>query len=349
MDDTNTRQAVKEYYGKDLTSKHDLKTNACCLTESPSTTVKDILSMLHPDVTNKSYGCGSPIPEDLKGLKVLDLGSGSGTDCFVLSKLVGQNGFVTGVDMTDEQLKVANSYIEYHTERFGYDRPNIEFKCGHIEDLASLEISDNSLDLVVSNCVINLSPNKHKVFSEIFRTLKPGGELYFSDVFCDRRLPQELIKDKELLGECLAGAMYEEDFRRIMYSLGILDYRTVSRSVLDINQPGLEAKTGLANFESVTIRAFKLNDIEDCCEDYGQVATYLGSIADHPNSFALDDHHLFETHKPMLVCGNTASMLANTRFGTHFRIDGDRSRHFGLFDCSREVSQKTIQTLSGCC
>jgi len=263
---------------------------------------------------------------------VLDLGCGSGRDVYVLAKLVGPTGRVIGVDMTDEQLAVARSHVDYHMQKFGYAEQNVEFVTGYIEDLAGAGIAADSIDLVVSNCVMNLSPDKPRAFAEIFRVLKPGGELYFSDVYADRRIPQALREDPELFGECLSGALYKEDFRRLMADLGCADFRVLASNPISLDNDEVERKIGMINFSSVTVRAFKL-PLEDRCEDYGQVAWYKGGIAGHPHSFMLDDHHLFLTGKPMLVCGNTADMLAQTWYRGHFEIVGDKTTHLGLFDC----------------
>jgi SAM-dependent methyltransferase len=251
-----------------------------------------------------------------------------------VSRLVGPEGFVIGVDMTDEQIAVAKRHIDSQMRRFGYEKPNVDFRQGYIEDLRETGIADNSIDVVISNCVLNLSPDKRSAFSEIFRVLKPGGELYFSDIFAGRRIPEDLMDDPVLHGECLAGAMYIEDFRRLLLNIGCPDYRVVSNRRISLNNPDIEDKIGMVDFYSMTVRAFKLNNLEDICEDYGQSAVYLGTIPDAPHSFALDDHHLFLTGKPMLVCGNTAAMLRDTRFSTHFRIIGDRTVHYGPFDCA---------------
>ncbi|WP_324672313.1 methyltransferase domain-containing protein [Hymenobacter sp. GOD-10R] len=325
------QEQVQDYYGTQLASSQDLKTNACCTEDIPAAH-KKILATLESEVLEKYYGCGVCVPAAVQGCTVLDLGSGSGRDAYLLSKLVGEQGHVIGVDMTDEQLAVARRHVQAHTERFGYAQPNVEFRKGYIEDLGSADIADNSIDLVVSNCVLNLSTDKAATYREIFRVLKPGGELYISDVFADRRVPESLRQDPVLYGECLSGALYIEDFRRLLLNLDIRDYRLTERRQLTINNEEIERKVGNIKFYSITIRAFKL-ELEDQCEDYGQVATYLGSAPDEPHGFRLDDHHYFETGRPMLVCGNTADMLSRTRYGQYFRVDGNKERHFGLFAC----------------
>lgn len=324
---------IREYYGSVLKSKNDLKTGACCTSDSMPPHLRPLLADIHPEIQERFYGCGSPIPYELKGLTVLDLGCGTGRDVFMLSRLVGAEGRVIGLDMTDEQLAVGRQYLGWQMQKYGYTNANVDFRLGYMEDLAAAGIADNSVDLVVSNCVMNLSPDKPRVFSEILRVLKPGGELYFSDVFADRRIPAGLQSDPVLLGECLAGAMYTEDFRRLMLRCGVADYRIVKSSPVPLLDAEIERKIGMIQFTSLTVRAFKLA-LEDKCEDYGQVAYYLGTIPECPHEFLLDDHHLIKTGQPFLVCGNTAAMLAETRYAGHFRIAGDRTTHFGLFDCA---------------
>jgi SAM-dependent methyltransferase len=298
------------------------------------------------EILEKFCGCGSPIPPALDGCTILDLGCGSGRDVYLASYLVGPKGFVIGVDMTDEQLAIARAHQQSQARRFGFSKSNVDFRRGYIEDLAALDIADNTIDVVISNCVINLSPAKDRVFSEIFRVLKPGGELFFSDVFASRRLPPALREDRLLVGECLGGAIYIEDFRRMLRGFGCPDYRVVAKSRITIDNPEVEAKVGATTFWSMKSRAFKIASLEDICEDYGQVATYFGTIPDHSHQFLLDDHHTFITGKPMLVCGNTAAMLSETRFCRNFKVDGDCSTHFGAFDCSPAPAS---QPGSGCC
>ncbi|OGX50306.1 MAG: methyltransferase type 11 [Omnitrophica WOR_2 bacterium RIFCSPLOWO2_12_FULL_46_30] len=333
-----------------LKSKQDLKTNACCLTDSLPGNLGKITAMVHSEIKDKFYGCGSPIPPLLEGCRVLDLGCGTGRDAYIASYLAGENGFVIGVDMTDEQLEVARKHSRWQMEKFGFSRRNVDFKKGYIENLKEIGIEDNSIDVVISNCVINLSPDKKSVFREALRVLKPGGELYFSDVFSGMRIPQHFKDDPVLQGECLAGALYIEDFRRLLRELGCLDYRVVSKKKISLEQPEIERKAGMIDFYSMTVRAFKLGGLEDICEDYGQSAAYSGTIPGFLHQFVLDDHHIFKTGKPTLVCGNTASMLQETRYGSHFKLSGDRSRHYGPFGClSADRQVKENGSSSGAC
>jgi SAM-dependent methyltransferase len=326
-----TIDSVKEYYGRVLGSKDDLKTSACCTSSCVPAWQKDILAEIDDEILEKFYGCGTPIPDELDGCTVLDLGSGTGRDAYLLSRLVGEQGRVIGVDMTDEQLEVARRHVVSQAERFGYARPNVEFHQGYIEDLAAVGIPDNSVDVVVSNCVINLSPDKPRVFREVFRVLKPGGELYFSDVYAGRRVPAELLRDPVLYGECLAGALYRGDFLRILGDCGCPDVRVVSESPITVEAGELGDRIGMIDFYSITYRAFKLAELEEGREDYGQVAVYRGTLPRAPHAFVLDDEHVFPAGKPELVCGNTAAMLGETRFARHFELTGDRSVHYGPF------------------
>jgi ubiquinone/menaquinone biosynthesis C-methylase UbiE len=353
MTQTSTHhQDLQEYYGKILQSTKDLKTKACCLNgDKLPPSVQKALGMLDREILERFYSCGSPIPPLLTGMRILDLGCGTGKDVFVAAQLAGEEGFVIGVDMTEEQLALGRKHAGSHMRKFGFRQTNVEFRQGYMEDLRELGIGDNSIDVVISNCVLNLSPWKEEVFGEIFRVLKPGGELYFSDVFAGRRVPAHLQADPVLHGECLAGAMYTEDFRRLMQQVGWADYRTMSCRKIDLGNPEIEEKIGMVDFYSVTVRAFKLSGLEDICEDYGQVATYRGTVPDHPHFFDLDDHHRFITGKPMLVCGNTAAMVMGSRFGKHFQVTGDRSVHYGKFACAPAAGREEGENDAGgaCC
>lgn len=337
-------EAIQQYYGSTLTGSGDLKTGACCSPDAMPDYLHDWLRELPREVNERFYGCGSPIPAAIAGATVLDLGCGTGRDAFLVSRLVGANGQVIGLDMTPQQLEVARRGQAMHRDTTGLD--NLDFREGVIEDLASAGIADASVDVVISNCVLNLSSDKSRVLAEIFRVLKPGGELLFADVYGDRRIPAELLDDPVLRGECLAGALYPEDFRRMLEDLGCADHRILARSAVPLLDPEIEARIGMIRFESLTVRAFKL-DLEDRCEDYGQSATYRGDIPHHPHRFALDDHHVFERDRPMLVCGNTAAMLSETRYAPHFEVTARRG-HFGLFDCGPNPSSGEADA-AACC
>lgn len=346
----HTLEEVKRYYGTILQSSADLKTSACCATgNGMSPQVKQALAEINDEVLNRFYGCGSPLPPLLHGCTVLDLGCGSGRDVFLAARLAGPDGKIIGVDMTESQLDVARRNVPAQMERFGYKRTNVEFLHGYLENLAEVGIPDNSVDVVISNCVLNLSPDKDAVFSEIYRVLKPGGELYFSDVFAGSRVPVELQNDPILRGECLGGALYVEDFRRCLSRAGCDDFRICAMHPIAIGDADIEARLGMISFHSITVRAFKLNNLEDRCEDYGQVATYLGGIQDYPHHFDLDDHHRFLIHKPVAVCGNTAAMLQDTRYAPYFSVHGDRTRHFGLFNCAPAPSRAGMDAPGPCC
>jgi len=323
---------IKDYYGKELSKSEDLKTNACCTMEEPPEFIKKALAKIHDEVMAKYYGCGLVIPEELKGLKILDLGSGSGRDCYLLSQLVGENGEVIGVDMTDEQLDVANKHIDYHADKFGYARTNVSFLKGNIEKLDDLNLEPNSFDVIISNCVINLAVDKEKVLRDAYNLLKPGGEMYFSDVYSDRRIGEDLQKDAVLWGECLSGALYWNDFLRISQKVGFTDPRSVKNNPITIENKEIQAKCGDIKFFSVTYRLWKIDGLEDECEDFGQAVAYKGTVDNCETSFDLDDHHNFPKGKIMPVCGNTYLMLQATRYKEHFDFYGSWDTHYGVFE-----------------
>jgi len=345
------RAWVRDYYGSVLATSDDLKTNACCAIGVPPPRIQRALSRIHPDVLERFYGCGYPIPEAIEGATVVDLGCGTGRDVFVLAQLVGPRGRVHGVDMTESQLAVARHTLDWHRQRFGYDEGNVELHQGYIEDLSFLD--DQSVDVVVSNCVVNLSPRKDLVLREVFRVLKPGGEFYLSDVFADRRLPSAIAFDPLLHSECLGGAMYDFDFEQLAKQVGFLDPRALDRAAITIQNDEIHDKVGAARFTSATLRLLKLPALEARCEDYGQLATYRTPIPGVGALFQLDDHHLFELGRPERVCSNTALMLSGTRFGAYFEISGDTSTHFGAFDCSATMAADQYQPAAGdpaaCC
>ncbi len=347
-------EMVKHYYGQVLQSTADLKTSACCTTTAMPAHVKAVLEQIHEEVQARYYGCGLVVPEALEGLRVLDLGCGSGRDTFLLSKLVGRQGFVVGIDMTPEQINFARRHVAYHTSQFGYDRPNVDFIDGTVEHLEESGLEAGTFDLVVSNCVINLVPDKRAVLQQVYRLLKAGGELYFSDVYADRRIPQSLTEDPVLYGECLSGALYWNDFVALAKACGFADPRLVADNPVTIHDAGQKDKLGNIRFYSATYRLFKLEGLEPACEDYGQAVIYRGTLRHHPHRFVLDKHHVIETSRVFPVCGNTCRMLKESRFRPHFEFLGDGKTHYGIFSgCGTTLPFDNPDDLTasttGCC
>jgi arsenite methyltransferase len=347
---------VQKYYGAVLKKSADLKTSACCTPEAPPHYVTEALARIHVDVASRYYGCGLVLPEALEGCRILDLGCGTGRDCYLLAQLVGPTGEIVGVDMTEEQLAIAERYRDEHARRFGYNASNVSFRLGYIEDLAQLGLEPSSFDLVVSNCVINLSPDKAAVLRGAYELLKPGGELYFADVYADRRVPPEVTADPVLYGECLGGALYWNDFLSLAKGAGFLDPRLVADRAIEITDPELESAVRGVAFYSATYRLFKLPALEPACEDYGQAVVYKGTLPNHPDRFVLDAHHSIPTGKVFAVCGNTFDMLAQSRLARHFELIGDKSRHFGIFpDCGvalpfkERVRDESAPAPAACC
>lgn len=341
---------VKDYYGRQLQSSSDLQTTACCDFASIPDWMKAVLGQIHPEVTERYYGCGLVCPPLLTGCRVLDLGCGSGRDVYALSQLVGAEGSVVGVDMTQEQLDVAQRHQEFHRAQFGHAHSNVEFRLGYIENLRELNLADASFDIVVSNCVVNLSPDKDAVLREIFRMLKPGGELYFSDIYADRRVPAHVRNDPLLYGECLGGALYWNDFLQLAKRHGFADPRLVEDRPIAITDPVLAQRAEGIGFYSATYRLFKLDTLEPSCEDFGQAVIYHGTVPGHALRFVLDKHHDMQTGRVFPVCGNTWHMLHDTRLREHFEFIGDFSRHFGLFaGCGGELPFTVDAANNGSC
>ena len=205
------RTTVRQHYGEAAASFQPKASSSCCGSKDP---VDLTASKLYPsseievlpeEVTGLSMGCGDPITlASLQpGQTVLDLGSGGGIDCFMAAKKVGETGHVIGVDMTAEMLEKAR----LNQIKLGFT--NVEFRLGEIEHLP---VADNTVDVIISNCVVNLSPDKPQVFREAFRVLKPGGKLALSDIVTDGPLPQEVKDSLSAWAGCVAGALDVKDY-----------------------------------------------------------------------------------------------------------------------------------------
>lgn len=337
---------LSEFYGRRIAKTADLETNACCDVNTMNAHAR-VMEMIPTEASEKYYGCGSPIPDDfasLKGLTAVDLGSGSGVDSMILRFYLGPTGRMIGIDMTAEQIDVARRSGATFMETLGYDEASLAFHQDFIETAQA--IPDASVDLVISNCVINLSPRKDLVFKTIQRILKPGGEFFISDIVADRRT--DLLDDEVLVAECIGMAPYFHDAVDLMNDAGFVDPRVYSRRRLADNQRLIE-RGEQAIFESVIWRGFKLADMDRRCEDYGQIAVYRGELPGAPGGFRLDQGHYFETGRPLSVCRNTARMLGQTRLARWFEVS-PAVKHFGLFDgCSTSPAPAGSESQNGAC
>ncbi|KAI5099376.1 hypothetical protein C0J45_11515 [Silurus meridionalis] len=351
---------VKSYYSS-LESTAALQTSAACsaLSRPLSPGIQQALTLIHPEVSKRFFGCGLVAPEKLKGCSVLDLGSGSGRDCYVLSRLVGEDGHVTGIDMTEDLIQASRKYVKYHQERFGFAEPNTEFVHGYMEKLSDAGIGDDSLDVVVSNCVICLCPDKRAVLSEAYRVLKIGGELYFSDIYANEVVPESFKLDPVLWGEGMGGALYWHDFISIMKELGFSTPRLVAASRIDVHNPELQTKADFALFPQMKMQ-FKGRRFDTIAEkwherwehhiavsgDYYEddskikyasgtyrafklpqqsirnkaLVTYKGTVPDCAEGFDLDASNSFKVNVCVEVDAETAAILQYTRFSPDFLL-----------------------------
>ena len=209
-------ESVREHYAERIkNSASCCSSDACCSPQS-SLYPADLISTLPSDISATSYGCGDPITlASLQpGQTVLELGSGAGLDCFFAAKKVGATGKAIGVDMTPEMIERARASAQR------LNITNVEFRQGYLEDLP---VDSNRVDVIISNCVINLSPDKAKVFSEAFRVLKPGGKLAVSDIVTDGPLPEAIKKSMSAWAGCIAGALGVKDYQAAMESAGLIN------------------------------------------------------------------------------------------------------------------------------
>jgi SAM-dependent methyltransferase len=217
------RQVVRQKYALVAESDACCSGPSCCGTSSPESVSQALGYSAHetaavPEGANMGLGCGNPqaIAALKPGETVLDLGSGGGFDCFLAARQVGDRGRVIGVDMTPAMLSKARA----NAEKGGYG--NVEFRLGEIEHLP---VADGSVDVILSNCVINLSPDKPRVFAECFRVLKPGGRLAISDVVAFAEIPAHIQEDMALLTGCMAGASPISEVDAMLRSIGFEDVR----------------------------------------------------------------------------------------------------------------------------
>ena len=223
MKEEEIKKNVREGYAK-IARKTARSSKSCCGSSPPSREISKQIGYREEDLAsvpagaNLGLGCGNPIAfaSLKKGETVLDLGSGGGLDCFLAARKVGEKGRVIGVDMTPEMVDKARENAR--KSRYG----NVEFRLGEIENLP---VGDNIADIVISNCVINLSPDKARVFREAFRVLKPGGRLMVSDIVLLKKLPAEVEKSVEAYIGCLSGAIMKDKYLSLIREAGFQDVK----------------------------------------------------------------------------------------------------------------------------
>ena len=300
------------------------------------------LEAITQEVIERDYGCGDPSHWVREGETVLDLGSGTGKICFIASQVVGPKGRVIGVDMTDEMLEVARRNAPIVAERIGY--ANVEFRKGRIQDLGlNLElldkrlrseplagadawlqaerlttnlrqeqplVGDNSVDVVVSNCVLNLvdPASKPRLFDEIFRVLRLGGRAVISDIVSDEPVPEELQRDPELWSGCISGALTETGFLEAFERAGFYGIELVKRDA----QPWRTVQ-GI-EFRSVTVRAFKGK--QGPCFERKQAIIYKGPFKEVVD----DDGHRLRRGARQAVCDKTFQLYAKAPYRDYFEF-----------------------------
>ncbi len=244
MKDNNIKKAVREGYARIAkTNGSCCPSSSCCAGANTAETIsknvgyKDEDMKAVPDGANLGLGCGNPVAlASLKeGETVLDLGAGAGFDCFLAAKRVGARGKVIGIDMTPEMVQKA----EQNAKKGNYK--NVEFKLGEIEDLP---IENDSIDAVISNCVINLSPDKEKVFKEAYRVLKNSGRLMISDLVLSRELPDAIKKSVAAYVGCISGAVLKDDYLKYMKNAGFSQIRLVSETPFPIDDMAHDVTAG---------------------------------------------------------------------------------------------------------
>src|SRR5438477_3426110 len=359
----NPEAAVRERYAASAQAR---QANLCC----PVNYKSEYLQIIPPEVLERDYGCGDPWRYLREGEVVVDLGSGTGKICFIAAQIVGPKGKVLGVDMTDEMLEVARRSAPIVAERIGYS--NVEFRKGRIQDLAlDLEwldrqlkenpitdaasflaadelaeelrckhplIASESIDVVVSNCVLNLveSKSKRNLFAEIFRVLKKGGRAVISDIVSDEDAPEEMQDDPELWSGCISGALTEEGFLAAFENAGFYGIQILKRDAKPWRTvQGIE-------FRSVTIEAFKGK--QGACFERNQAVIYRGPFKEVLD----DDNHRMERGKRYAMCDKTYNLYKKAPYSEFFEfvepIVDVPIAEAKPFDCSRTALRHPKET-----
>lgn len=235
-------QKVSDRYAKAASTGEQM----CCPT---SYDMGHLKTFIPEEVLKISYGCGTPagLQTVRAGETVLDIGSGGGIDCFEASRLVGPSGHIIGLDMTDTMLEIARKNASIVAANLGYSHSNVEFRKGLAD---AMPVDNDAIDLIISNCVINLAPDKRQVFREMYRVTKPGGRFTISDIVADQTVPQYLVHDTQKWGDCLSGALTLTDYMNGLTVAGFLGIHLVKFSPWQVID-------GI-HFFSVTLTGYKL-------------------------------------------------------------------------------------------
>jgi arsenite methyltransferase len=291
-------QKVSERYAKAATTGEQM----CCPT---SYDMGHLKTFIPEEVLKISYGCGTPagLKTVQAGETVLDIGSGGGIDCFEASRLVGPTGRVIGIDMTDTMLAIARKHASVVAENLGYSTSNVEFRKGLAD---AMPVENGTIDLIISNCVINLAPDKRTVFHEMYRVAKPGGRFTISDIVSDQPVPQYLVHDSQKWGDCLSGALPLTDYLNGMMEAGFLGIHLVKFSpwrVID----------GI-HFFSVTLTGYKLPPAP--ASSAVRYATLRG-----PFSRLVDERGMaYQRGIPLSITAEQARLLSAPPFADHFLL-----------------------------
>lgn len=277
----------------------------CCPTSYDMAHLK---SFIPEEVLKISYGCGTPA--GLKTVKpgetVLDIGSGGGIDCFEASRLVGPAGRVIGIDMTETMLDIARKNAAVVATNLGYAASNVEFRKGMAD---AMPVDDGTIDVIISNCVINLAPDKRKVFREMFRVAKPGGRFTISDIVADQTVPQYLVHDADKWGDCLSGALTLKDYLAGMLGAGFLGIHLIQSSPWQVID-------GL-HFFSVTLTGYKLPPIGQA--SFPRYATLRG-----PFNRVVDERGTaYQRGIPQPILPDDALLLSQAPLSDHFVLTAD--------------------------
>jgi ubiquinone/menaquinone biosynthesis C-methylase UbiE len=299
------RKMVREFYGEAADSP---QADLCC----PIRPAAEDITHIPEDVIARFYGCGSPVGQaDIReGETTLDLGSGAGIDVFIAARKVGPGGRAIGVDMTDEMLAVARESRPVVAANLGFDV--VDFRKGYLEEIPA---EDATVDLVTSNCVINLSPDKKRVFAEMWRVLRDHGRIVVADIVSEEEVPPHQRRDPRLWGECISGALTEEEFLASLERAGFHGVEVLARTFWK--------EVEGHRFHSVTVRGYKFEK-RDGRVFRGQLAVYRGPM----KSVTDEEGHHFPRGVPVEVCMDTAAKLAAAPYaGSFLLVEPDGATH----------------------